>query len=203
MAGTGLLGKPSGSDFGMGPVHFSASLRQKSNMRGVVTPLHSKRPGGRNSIAAMSYPSALSSTSSPDLTPSFIDKISTADRRHKKLLMMQKKMQLSEAMQKKLRMDQAGLTQGRMRTPELIRTANLEVDKMMNMDDFRDVGGTPPEERMYRHSPQMRGSPLLHKVLLPPPLLLVRSRACRRRASACPPAPARGAHPPVARMQLG
>ena len=69
----------------------------------------------------------------------FMVSMSTGDKRHKKLLMMQKKMQMGDAMQKKIRMERSlsPMKGGRISTPDIMRTVNSELDTMISMDDFK------------------------------------------------------------------
>jgi hypothetical protein len=65
--------------------------------------------------------------------------MTTADKRHQKLLMMQKKMQIGDAMQKKLRMERSmsPVKGGRLSTPDIMHTVNKELDTLLSMDDFK------------------------------------------------------------------
>jgi len=65
--------------------------------------------------------------------------MSTGDKRHKKLLMMQKKMQMGDAMQKKMRMERSlsPMKGGRLSTPDIMKTVNAELDTMISIDDFQ------------------------------------------------------------------
>eukprot|EP01052_Picozoa_sp_SAG31_P060930 SAG31_NODE_20052_length_585_cov_0.759259_1_plen_81_part_10 len=81
--------------------------------------------------------------------------------------MKQKKMQLSEAMQKKMQLDQGGgvgAVRNSMSFDDLVSTANREADKMIALDDFLRPG-TPVEVRLQRrhggNSPTFLESELL------------------------------------------
>ena len=80
-------------------------------------------------------PSSVGSARGPD----FMQSMERADKRHKKLLMMQKKIQVGDAMQKKMRMERSlsPVKGGRISTPDIIKTVNAELDTMITMDDFQ------------------------------------------------------------------
>jgi hypothetical protein len=62
-----------------------------------------------------------------------------SDKRHQKLLMMQKKMQVGDAMQKKLRMERSlsPVKGGRISTPDIMKTVNKELDSLITLEDFQ------------------------------------------------------------------
>ena len=76
---------------------------------------------------------SVSSSGSDASTMSFLDKYSTSDKKTQRLLMMQKKMELSDAMTKK-----AQLSLGRPCTPEMVRALGTEMNKELDGTVRRD-----------------------------------------------------------------
>ena len=72
-------------------------------------------------------------------SPDFMATMETSDKRHKKLLMMQKRMQVGDAMQKKLRMERSlsPMKGGRISTPDIMKTVNAELDTLITLEDFQ------------------------------------------------------------------
>ena len=105
-------------------------------------------------------PSSVGSARGPD----FMQSMERADKRHKKLLMMQKKIQVGDAMQKKMRMERSlsPVKGGRISTPDIIKTVNAELDTMITMDDFQKCALRSPVRRRDTapHAPQRAGAPL-------------------------------------------
>ena len=99
-------------------------------------------------------PSSVGSARGPD----FMQSMERADKRHKKLLMMQKKIQVGDAMQKKMRMERSlsPVKGGRISTPDIIKTVNAELDTMITMDDFQKCALRSPARRRAPapHAPQ-------------------------------------------------
>ena len=89
----------------------------------------------------MSTRSSQSSSSSVRSSPNsdFMASMKNSDKRHQKLLMMQKKMQVGDAMQKKLRMERSlsPVKGGRISTPDIMKTVNKELDSLITLEDFQ------------------------------------------------------------------
>ena len=90
---------------------------------------------------------------------SFGQAMAKADKRQQKLLLMQKKMQMNDALQKRVRMEQRSVQKSsRLGTPDLIQTVSDEVDKMMD-----SVDATSPVRRGSRRRATRSVSPVRHR----------------------------------------
>ena len=89
-----------------------------------------------------------------DERASFGQRLSGVDQRTQRLMVMQKKIQLTEAMEKKLRLDTKnfGSSQGRPMMSELVAP---EVDRMLSMDEFWTNAGE--SSQFGRSSPSKNG----------------------------------------------
>ena len=109
---------------------------------------------------------ARQSHGSPDRR-SFGQRLSSVDHRTQRLMVLQKKMQLTEAMEKRLRLDTKNLGAQRPLTPELLSHVGESVDGMLAMDSFwKDAGGVPAlagtrSAKDARASPSLFDSELL------------------------------------------
>jgi Ca2+-binding EF-hand superfamily protein len=90
-----------------------------------------RRPGTADSIRSVGSRGSYGSNFSNASTASFLDRFATADGKEKRLLMMQKKMELNEAMQKKVQIDQR-----RSCTPDMLRKLSSQVDRMVSAEDL-------------------------------------------------------------------
>lgn len=88
-------------------------------------------------MSTRSHSSSGSVRSSPN--SDFMASMRGSDKRHQKLLMMQKKMQVGDAMQKKLRMERSlsPIKGGRISTPDIMKTVNQELDTLITLEDFQ------------------------------------------------------------------
>lgn len=107
------------------------------------------RPGTADSIRSVGSRGSYASNFSNASTMSFLDRFATADGKEKRLLMMQKKMELNEAMQKRVQIDQR-----RSCTPDLLRKLSGQVDRMVSAEDLarEDLEG---DESALRNSDLM------------------------------------------------
>jgi Ca2+-binding EF-hand superfamily protein len=182
------FGGSRGHEFGQGPVDLANSFRQKADIRGVVTPLNPPRrsisaysskfpgmlavPNSVRSSSSMGSRGTIRSVGSSrsnrsmscmtsNVSASFIEKMAAGDKRQQRLMMQQKQMQLSEALQKQMQVDQAG-SRRHMKFDNVVSAANQAAGRMITLEDFVRPG-TPPEERLQRRSPHIMESPLMNK----------------------------------------
>jgi Ca2+-binding EF-hand superfamily protein len=97
-------------------------------------------------------------------TPSLVIPDQDPGHGQKRLMMQQKQMQLSEALQKQMQMEGSGWR--RMNLDKIVSVANQAADRMITLEDFIKPG-TPAEERLQRpssrRSPNFMKSPLIIK----------------------------------------